>query len=81
MIRLGYKVDRDVLLLFFMEVVEMNTKPKDLPVPSEADANELPKKCSSKYPKKRKDYENMMKHDSYRRVGGCLRQTRWGYRD
>lgn len=59
----------------------MNTNPKDKPVPADTNANELLRKRDTKYPKKRKDYENMMKHDSHRRVGGCVRQTRWGYRD
>lgn len=59
----------------------MNVKQKNQPIPSEAHANDSSRKRDVKYPKKRKDYENMMKHDSYRRVGGCLRQTRWGYRD
>lgn len=59
----------------------MNTKQKDQSISSEDLANDLSRKHDPKYPKKRKDYENMMKHDSYRRVGGCLRQTRWGYRD
>ncbi|MFD1674807.1 hypothetical protein [Alicyclobacillus fodiniaquatilis] len=32
---------------------------------------------SQPYPQDRRAYENMMRHDAYRRVKGRVRQTKW----
>lgn len=33
------------------------------------------------YPTDQREYERMMRHDSYRKVRGAIRQTRWGEHD